>query len=183
VALTDFTLDDFRAELSRYIEANRDSLQSAPLGLYAVVPTAPEYALIRPGVIFCLQQKAAETRSDTVNPLQPYFLVYIQEDGVVRFNFTHPKQILEIFRALCSGKTSAYEDLCHLFNQQTDHGKNMQVYTDLLAKAVKGIESAFKRRTVSNLLSNRGAILPTRSQQISEQTDFELITWLIIHKE
>ena len=180
VALTDFTLDDFRADLSRYIEANRKLLEDAPLGLYAVVPTDPAVPVIRPGVVFCLKQKAAQGKSETVNPTQPYFLVYIQDEGVVRFNFTHPKQILEIFRALCSGKSSAYEDLCRIFNEQTDNGKDMSVYSDLLTKAVKGIEGAFKRRTVSSLRSGRDAVLPEKSQQVTEQTDFELITWLVI---
>ena len=32
VALTDFTLDDFRADLNRYIEANRQLLHDSPLG-------------------------------------------------------------------------------------------------------------------------------------------------------
>jgi len=43
VALSEFTLDDFRIELARYIEANRTQLEQAPLGLYAVVPTHPAY--------------------------------------------------------------------------------------------------------------------------------------------
>src|SRR5207249_6814904 len=38
IALNEFTLDDFRIELSKYIEANRKLLEDAPLGLYAVVP-------------------------------------------------------------------------------------------------------------------------------------------------
>ena len=41
VALNEFTLDDFRIELSKYIEANRKLLEDAPLGLYAVVPPHP----------------------------------------------------------------------------------------------------------------------------------------------
>ena len=57
ISLTDFTLDDFRAELMRYIETNRKQLDDAPLGLYAVVPAHRDYSMIRPGVIFCLKQK------------------------------------------------------------------------------------------------------------------------------
>ncbi|MDP8323190.1 MAG: helicase-related protein, partial [Candidatus Stygibacter australis] len=38
ISLTDFTLDDFRIELLNYIQNNREKLESAPLGLYAVVP-------------------------------------------------------------------------------------------------------------------------------------------------
>jgi len=84
-------------------------------------------------VIFCLRQKGTE-KSDTVNPTRPYYLVYIQDDGVVRYNFTSPKQILEIFRSVCSGKDAPYEGLCRLFNEQTRNGEDMTVYNDLLKK-------------------------------------------------
>jgi hypothetical protein len=180
ISLTDFTLDDFRADLDRYIEANRDKLRDAPLGLYGIVPTDPENPVIRPGVIFCLKQKGTE-KSDTVNPTQPYYLVYIQDDGVVRYNFTSPKQILEIIRAFCSGKDAPYEGLCRLFNEQTKNGEDMTAYNDLLKKAVTAIEGLFRKRTAGKLLESRSAVLPGLEQQVTEQTDFELITWLVIH--
>ncbi len=179
ISLTDFTLDDFRADLDRYIEANRDKLRNAPLGLYGVVPTDPAYPVIRPGVIFCLEQKGT-AKSDTVNPTQPYYLVYIQDDGVVRYNFTSPKQILGIFRDLCSGKDAPYEDLCRLFNEQTKNGVDMTMYSDLLKKAVTAIEGMFRKRTASKLLEGRSAVLPGIQEQVTEQTDFDLITWLVI---
>jgi hypothetical protein len=177
--LTDFTLDDFRADLDRYIEANKDKLRDAPLGLYGIVPTDPEYPVIRPGVIFCLKQKGTE-KSDTINPTQPYYLVYIQDDGVVRYNFTSPKQILDIFRDLCSGKEAPYEDLCRLFNEQTKNGEEMTIYNSLLKKAVSAIEGMFRKRAVGVLQGGRGAVLPDIQAQVTEQTDFDFITWLVI---
>ena len=125
VALTEFTLDDFRMELARYIEANREKLQAAPLGLYAVVPPPADFPALQPGVIFCLKQRQDGAGSETVNPLQPYFLVYIRDDGQVRYNFTAPKQTLELFRLLCQGKTEPYSALCQLFNAETQHGADM----------------------------------------------------------
>jgi hypothetical protein len=179
VTLTDFTLDDFRAELTRYIEANRQALHEAPLGLFAVVPTHPDFPVIQPGVIFCLRQ-AGGGRSDTVNPLQPYFLVYVLDDGMVRFTFTHPKQILEIMRALCAGKTQPYDDLCRLFDQQTQGGADMARVDDLLRRALISLQKTFTRRAGSLLQAGRDAVLPARSQQVTDQTEFELITWLVI---
>jgi hypothetical protein len=35
LSLTDFSLEDFRSDLSAFIMQNRDSLANAPLGLYA----------------------------------------------------------------------------------------------------------------------------------------------------
>lgn len=39
VSLTDFSLDDFRVELLNYINSNGARLESAPFGLYALVPS------------------------------------------------------------------------------------------------------------------------------------------------
>jgi SNF2 family DNA or RNA helicase len=180
VALNEFTLDDFRIELSKYIESNRQKLQDAPFGLYAVVPPDPASKIISPGIIYCLKQKGDSSGSETVNPLQPYFLVYVRDDGIVRFTFAQPKQILEIFRILCVGRTTVHEDLCNLFDQQTKNGTDMSFYTKLLDKAVQSIESTFKKRALGSLQSSRSAVLMDHQKQVNNTTDFELITWLII---
>lgn len=180
VALSEFTLDDFRIELSKYIETNRRLLEEAPLGLYAVVPTDSGVPQIQPGVVYCLRQKGNSEEMDTYNPLQPYFLVYVREDNIVRYSFAQPKQILDIYRLLCAEQARPHEALCNLFDQETNNGKEMGRYNDLLTSAVKSIEHTFKKRVVAQLQSGRGALLPTREQQVHEQTDFELITWLVI---
>ena len=104
VALNEFTLDDFRMELIKYIESNRKKLKEAPFGLYAVVPPLAGDPIIQPGVIFCLRQKTESEENEKLNPTQPYFLVYVREDGVVRVTFAQPKQILEMYRELCATK-------------------------------------------------------------------------------
>jgi SNF2 family DNA or RNA helicase len=180
VALNEFTLDDFRIELAKYIEANRKLLEDAPLGLYAVVPPHPEAQIIAPGVVFCLKQKGDAKSGDTVNPLQPHYLVYARDDGTVRFSFAQPKQILEIYRLLCSGKTAAYDQLCQLFDAETKNGADMSLYNKLLAATVDSIARTFQKRVAAGLQSGRDFIIPNQSEQVRETTDFELITWLVI---
>ncbi len=195
ISLTDFTMNDFRVELSNFIEKDQQRLKNAPMGLYAVVP-APggEYAnllsgrefssaekeIIKPGVIFCLAQKEQSDGNEAVNPLNPYFLVCIQDGGVVRYNYAHAKQVLEIFRLLCQGRKACYETLCDLFNKETNHGEKMDKYSDLLKKAVKEIVQIFKKKSNIKLTSDRGATLIPKAKQISGVKDFELITWLVI---
>ena len=183
IALNEFTLDDFRIELMKYIESNRQILEDAPFGLYAVVPKHLEHPMITSGVVFCLRQKGDSTENEKVNPLQPYFLVYIREDGEVRFTFAQPKQILEMYRLLCENAKNPYEELCALFDKQTDNGANMTQYNDLLEKAVQSLSRTYKRRAIGNLLSGRSGVLPKKQQQVSKTTDFELITWLVIKSE
>jgi hypothetical protein len=180
VALSEFTLDDFRMELAKYIENNRTILESAPLGLYAVVPPNPEFKQIAPGVIFCLKQLGDTSGNETVNPLQPYFLVYVWSDGTVRYTFAQPKQVLEIYRLLCSGKSAAYEALCKLFDEQTHDGADMGAYSTLLKKAVDSIAATFRKRSAAALLAGRGGVLPELAKQATETANFDLVTWLVV---
>jgi len=180
VSLSEFSLDDFRMELLRYIEKNREKLESAPFGLYSIVPPSSDYATIKPGVIFCLKQKGSFSENEKVNPVQPYYLVYIQDDGELRYTFVQTKQILEIYQHLCFGKDSVYEELCRLFDNETSQGRDMQPYDNLLKKAVFAISSTFKKRMAANLQSSRSGQIVPLSQQPNYERDFELITWLLI---
>lgn len=180
ISLSKFTLDDFRRDLADYFESNRDELENSPFGLYAVVPPPSKHPIIKPGVIYCLKQRREAEGLDAVNALQPYFLVYIRDDGEVRYNFTSPQQILEIFRTVCLGKDKPYKMLCDLFDQQTDNGKDMSRYNDLLNKAVKAIVSQFTHKTAANLFSGREGKLTDDSDRAKDTNDFELISWLII---
>ena len=191
VSLTEFTLDDFRLELLKYIESNKQALEDAPFGLYTCVPPHPDHKVIGPGVIFCFRQEghregasdAKPEPSESINPLHPYFLVYVLNDGNVRFGFAHPKQILDIYRILCSGKAEAYSQLCNLFDQETNHGNAMAAYDTLLQKAVNSLSATFRKRAASGLQSSRGFVLPNAQEQIHEKTDLELVTWLVIKSD
>jgi hypothetical protein len=177
----------------KYIDANRAALEAAPFGLYTVVPPHPEYKVITPGVIFCFRQEkpsgvaeagdssaASGGTTETINPLQPYFLVYVLDDRNVRFGFAHPKQILDIYRILCSGKGEPYTQLCNLFDQQTNHGTDMQAYDVLLQKAMESITATFRKRAAAGLQSGRSFVLPNAQEQVHDKADLELVTWLVI---
>ena len=194
ISLTDFTLDDFRIELSNYIKNDGEKLQNAALGLYAIVPSPSgnhakqchrdfnqtEKDIIQPGVIYCLRQKGDTTGTEDVNPLQPYFLVYVREDGTVRFNYVHAKQVLEMFRLLCQGVTTPYQQLCDWFNTSTNNGSDMAKYNQLAEKAIDEISRVFKKKVSQKLTTDRGAVLVPKNKQATEADHFELITWLII---
>jgi SNF2 family DNA or RNA helicase len=180
VALSEFTLDDFRIELAKYIEANKAVLEDAPFGLYAVVGADPKYPQMSQGVIYCLRQTGDSSGNESVNPLQPYFLVYVWDDGTVRYTFAQPKQILEIYRLLCLNRNQVLQVLCDTFDKETNDGADMSRYSELLKKAVASVESTFRKRAVGNLLSGRQGLLMDSTKQISTSTDFDLITWLVI---
>ncbi len=191
VSLTDFSLDEFRLDLLRYLEANRADLEEAGEGLYAVVPPKSDVPVARPGALFCLRHRVTaknssgtpsqSSESARMNPLAPYFLVYVQDDGTVRFSFAQPKESMLLLRNLAAGEASAFEELCDLFDQRTDDGADMDHYGGLLQKALASIEHTFQRRAAASLLSSRGALLPTAAESPSSKgDDFDLVTWLVI---
>ena len=83
-------------------------------------------------------------------------------------------------RVLCAGVEDPYDELCTLFDRQTDNGADMTQYNDLLQKTVDSLSRTYDKRAINNLLSGRGGVLPTQAEQIHHTTDFELITWLVI---
>ncbi len=189
ISLTDFSLDEFRLDLLRYLEANRSALEESPEGVYAVVPPKSEVPVAQPGVLYCLRHRSAATGtreskptdSANMNPLAPYYLIYVHDDGTVRFTFAQPKQAMLLLRDLAAEESSAFEDLCKLFDQQTQDGNDISHYDELLRKALISIESTFQRRAVNTLLSGRDGMLPTTAETPATQTDhFDLVTWLVI---
>jgi len=193
VSLSEFTLDDFRVELMNYLASNRQALEDAPFGLYAVVPTLDGmkgaelfdknwHEIVKPGVIYCLKHKnpPEEKRSSNVNPLGRYYLLYIREDGTVRFSFTQAKNALSMFQKLSAGKAEPYKALCRWFDSETDGGRNMDRYTDLLSRAIRSIAQTYRRRVATGLQSSRDFVIPDRKEQANGTDDFDLVTWLVI---
>ena len=115
-----------------------------------------------------------------MNPLQPYFLVYVRDDGNVRFGFAQPKQTLDIYRILCAGKTAAYDALCQIFDEETKTGSDTSKYNTLLEASVQSIARTFQRRTAAGLQGDRGFAIPVEEEQARDATDFLLVTWLVI---
>lgn len=188
ISLSNFSLDDFRMDLLNFIEANRKKLEAAPLGIYALVPHKLDSTLfnqdasdvVKPGIIFCLRQLGDSVGNEKVNPLQPYFLIYIRNDGTVRYNFTHPKQILDIYRLLCTGKNEPIQKLCDLFNEETDNGTDTSQYAALLNESIKAITGTFKKKNLGMLSVSRNASIIPKEKQLDGPNKFELITWLVL---
>ncbi len=200
VSLADFSLDEFRLDLLRYLEANREALEAAGEGLYAVVPPKRDlFAHVRPGAIFCLRHRPSaipanprphaapaspSAEASRLNPLSPYYLVYVHDDGVVRYGMAQPKEAMLLLRDLASKEPAAHERLCRLFDQQTDDGRDMAHHHGLLLKALVSIQHAFQKRATNVLLSGRNALLPTAAQTpTANPSDFDLVTWLVIKED
>ena len=182
LSLNDLTLDDFVADLLHYIQQHRAALEAAPLGIHAVVDARAREELsdrIRPGVIFCLRRNG-DLSARTPNRLWPYFLVYVCNDGTVRYTFQQARQCLAIFRALAAGRSEASTALEDAFDMETDHGRRMDDYDSLLASALRNIASKFNSAELARLGRQRGAALTAKPDGVEQ---LSLVTWLVIKDE
>ena len=179
LSLNDLTLDDFVADLLHFIQQHRAALEAAPQGIHAVVDSRnqdDQSDAIRPGVIFCLK-RSGDLSARTPNRLWPYFLVYVRDDGTVRYTFQQARQCLTIFRALAAGRSAASTALEDAFDAETLHGRQMDSYDSLLASALRNIASTFSSAELARLGRQRGAMLTTKPDGFEQ---LSLVTWLII---
>lgn len=176
VSITDLGLNDFRMDLLNYVKANGD-MAGVPSGMHAVVPAAPDRGLL-PGVIFTLRNLNQGVNVNQQNRLHPYYLVYINENGDVITNHTEVKRLLDLVRSACKGQNQPIPDVCQLFNQNTSDGRNMQVYSDLLGKAIRSMIDVKEDKDLDSLFS--GGSTTALVNTIAGLDDFELVTFLVI---
>ena len=183
-ALGDFTLDHFLTQLLRYLEANRDALEAMPPGVYAVAG-ADESGEVQPGVIFLLRQRNVGERSArqrVASPVHPFYMVYLHNDGRIRYGCGNTRQALAVFEAAAAGQTTVITGLCDLFDRETDQGQDMTWYNNLLNDALAHIRQSHVARQSQGLGpgNRRDFVLPKASETPDSVADFDLITWLVI---
>ena len=133
-------------------------------------------------MIFCLKQ-IRSPKGRTPNRLQPYFLVYVRDDGTVRYSFPNAKEILGMFGAVARGRDKELRDLVEAFDCETDHGRRMARYDRMVKATLRSIVRPYRRKMLTGLTQSRGAKISKRSEQPRTGEDFELVTWLVIREE
>lgn len=176
VSITDLGLNDFRMDLVNYVKENGD-MDTVPFGMHAVVKSDPEKGII-PGVIFVLRNVNAEVNINNQNRLHPFYLVYISEDTEVIIDHLNVKKTMDFLRVLCKGRSEPVKEACDQFNQETDDGKKMDIYSMLLEEAIKSMIHVKEESDLDSLFSSGGttALIDT----IQGLEDFELIVFVVI---
>lgn len=174
ISITDLTFNDFKIELMEYMKEHRKELDNAPFGIYSIVP-AEEF---EPGVIFLLRQVKGVKESKDKNALTPYYLVYINEDEEVKLNYIQSKKILDYYQKLCSGKKEVFRNLVESFDRETDNGRQMDKYSQLLKESIENIIGK-KQETGVRSLFTKGGTSPVKNN-IEGLEEFELISFLIL---
>ncbi len=174
VSIMDLGLNEFRLDLLEYIKQH-GNLDNIPFGLHAVVGSnadAPE------GTIFVLKNLNAGINPKNKNQLHPFYIVYVGGNETVHIDHLQPKKTLDILRKLCKGQSQPNVDLCQKFNEETNDGRNMRYYSDLLSFAVQSIINLHEEDSLDSFLS--GKQISLTQSTIDGLDDFELVCFITV---
>lgn len=177
LSITDLTLNDFKMDLVEYMENHKEIIEKAPLGLHALTSNHSDPEL-KPGVIFCLRQINQNASVSDQSALDPYYLIYIDENERISYSHVKSKQILDLYRKLSLGRTETYPELIRLFEQETNEITNMEKYQSMLSSATNFIIGKNEELGMASLFSLGESDLSNDTFQKVE--DFELISYLIV---
>ena len=180
VSLTDFTLDDFRMDLINLQEKYDSEVENTPLGIYSIVKNNNKSLddEIKPGVIYCLKRADSYKNESDKNPIYPYYMAYVKEDGEILYNYSNVKKILDIYKALCIGNNKVLNDLVEEFNEETKNQKKMDKYKDLLTDVKNDILGKIEEQDTLNIFSLGD--LSGMLDNNTNQEEFEIVSYLVI---
>lgn len=169
INIMDLGLNEFRLDLLSYMKDNPD-VENSPSGLHAIVKGDKE---LKSGVIYILKNVSNTINIDNQNRLHPFYMVYIADDGEVICNYLQPKSLLDLMRKLGKQNPEPNSELCKIFNQETQDGKNMGKYSKLLEETICSIIDVKDESDFESLFSAGESSYMKNT--ISGLDDFELI--------
>ena len=180
LSFTDFTLDDFRMDLINLQEKYDSEVENTPLGIYSIVKNNNKSLddEIKPGVIYCLKKTDSYKNESDKNPIYPYYMAYVKEDGEIIYNYSNVKKILDIYKALCIGNNKVINDLVEEFNEETKNQKKMDKYKDLLTDVTDDILGKIEEQDTLNIFSLGD--LSGMLDNNTNQEEFEIVSYLVI---
>lgn len=174
VSIMDLGLNEFHLDLQLLLKKYGDA-DHLPYGIHALARASADTPR---GAIFILRNVNHGVNIDRQNRLHPFYLVYITENGQVAVNHLQPKDLLDKLRLLAKGHDTPDADLVAKFNAETNNGKDMSGYTDLLTNAIQSIITVKNEKDIDSIF--RIGETTVLSNDVSGLDDFELINFLVI---
>lgn len=174
ISIMDLGLNEFRLDLLEYVK-NHGDMDKKPRGLHAVVSATEE---LPKGVIFVLKNINKSVNIDNQNRIHPFYMIYIGMDGEIICDYLNPKKLLDDVRLLCRGKSEPVAELCRKFNAETNDGRDMAEFSELLNEAINSIIDTKEESDIDSLFSAGGT--SALMSDISGLDDFELICFLVV---
>ena len=176
ISITDLGLNEFRMDLVEYVKHN-ENLNKVPNGMHSVVFSDESIGLEK-GVIYVLKNINNNVNIDNMNQLHPFYLVYIKEDGTVLSNHLCVKNTLDILRKISKGHIEPIKEAYMKFNDETDDGKDMKKYSELLNESIDSIINIKEESDIDSLFRSGGTTMLLND--IKGLEDFELISFMVV---
>ncbi|MDR0979649.1 MAG: DEAD/DEAH box helicase family protein [Candidatus Nomurabacteria bacterium] len=174
VNIMDLGLNEFHLDLQSLLKKYGEA-DNMPHGIHAVAANGKDEPS---GVIFVLKNLNQGVNIDHQNRLHPFYLVYLKNNGEVITNHLNPKDLLDKFKHLCMNTDTPIKPLLAEFNEETEDGKNMKKYSDLLARAIESIITVKSETDIDSLFS--AGETSALENPIKGLGDFELINFLVV---
>lgn len=174
LSIMDLGFNEYRQDMLAGVELYKD-LQHVPWGVYAVVAATPECP---PGAVFVLKRRKP---SPDRNPLNPWYLVYVESDGSPFITCVNPQKCLQAMASLCKSATDPDPALCAAMNRETRNGRDMRAWTALLADAVNSIAGSREESDIASLFKPGGT--SALENPVRNLDEFELVCFLAIKQK
>lgn len=176
ISISDLGLNEFRMDAAEYIKTYGEPTR-VPKGMHCVINQDKAKGII-PGVIYILRNHNDNVNINRQNRLHPYYLVYVDEKGGVVNTHLEVKQILDVIRSSCKGRTEPLLSTCRVFNKETNDGLDMSKYSKLLEKSIESIISVKEQGDLKALFKQGSSVL--KGTKIKGLDDFELIAFVVV---
>ena len=178
ISITDLTLNDFRMDLMNYLKEHKGTLEKTPLGINSIVKNQVEEIKDKKGVIYCLKMLSEQNNNKDSYSLEPYYLVYVDENNEVKLPYSNAKNILDIYKKLTLGNDDIQSELFKSFENETKDYSNMNHYVKGLQNSIESIIGKKDEKGLDSLFSGGGTNITANSFTGSE--DFEIVSYLVI---
>lgn len=172
ISITDLGLDEFRTDLLAWFKEH-GTKDLPPHGSHAVVKGDVS------GIIFVMRNVNQGVNVSKANRFHPFYLVFVGDDGFIRYGQLEARDTLSAIRTLCRGKVEADFNLCSIFNKRTKDGRDMREPTKLLQVAVDSIIQVDQKSIIDSFFDTGTSLIGERGA-VKGIDDFELLSFLVV---
>lgn len=170
ISISDFTFNDYKSDLYRFLKDNHEDTIKTPEGIHAVVPIPENESHIAEGVVFCIKERNTGK----------FLLVVTDKQGTILMNYNQRKKILELCKKLCRGNGKIYPKLIQTIEKETKQFTDMQHFKSLYSAAVDAIIGKTAEEGERSLYKT-GGTLPQNSS-ITANDNYELVSFFILKR-
>jgi hypothetical protein len=134
----------------------RSSNEKTPLGINSIVKNQVEEIQDKKGVIYCLKMLSEQNNNKDSYSLEPYYLVYVDENNEVQLPYSNAKNILDIYKKLTLGNDDIQSELFKSFENETKDYSNMNHYVEGLQNSIESIIGKKDEKGLDSLFSGGG---------------------------